>query len=155
MVQFIGQEFEGTISGVSSFGFFVALENGVEGLVHISSLTDDYYDFVEGQYALLGQHLGHRYRLGDEVRIQVYQVNVPERKIDFMLAGMKPLQREPASREENRSRLSHSSQSGKKNHKKDTRKSDRREKGGKKRFRDDRRRHRDKHGKGSEGHRRK
>lgn len=155
MVQFIGQEFEGTISGVSSFGFFVALENGVEGLVHISSLTDDYYDFVEGQYALLGQHLGHRYRLGDEVRIQVYQVNVPERKIDFMLAGMKPLQREPASREENRSRLPHSSQSGKKNHKKDTRKSDRREKGGKKRFRDDRRRHRDKHGKGSEGHRRK
>lgn len=90
MLQFVGQEFAGTISGVSSFGFFVELENGVEGLVHISSLTDDYYDYVDGQYALIGQHLGHRYRLGDQVEIQVLQVDVSERKIDFVLAGLAP-----------------------------------------------------------------
>ncbi|MCD2435478.1 ribonuclease R [Acidaminococcus sp. NSJ-142] len=88
MLQFVDQEFEGTISGVSSFGFFVELANGVEGLVHISSLTDDYYEYLEGQYALIGEHLGHRYRLGDTVKIQVLQVNVAERKIDFVLAGM-------------------------------------------------------------------
>lgn len=90
MLQFVGQEFTGTISGVSSFGFFVELDNGVEGLVHISSLTDDYYDYLEGQYALVGQHLGKRYRLGDEVKIQVLQVDVSERKIDFVLAGLSP-----------------------------------------------------------------
>lgn len=90
MLQFVGQEFAGTISGVSSFGFFVELENGVEGLVHISSLTDDYYDYVDGQYALIGQHLGHRYRLGDQVEIQVLQVDVSERKIDFVLSGLAP-----------------------------------------------------------------
>ena len=90
MLQFVGKEFAGTISGVSSFGFFVELENGVEGLVHISSLTDDYYDYVDGQYALIGQHLGHRYRLGDQVEIQVLQVDVSERKIDFVLAGLTP-----------------------------------------------------------------
>ena len=88
MLQFVGQEFTGTISGVSSFGFFVELDNGVEGLVHVSSLTDDYYDYIEGQYALIGQHLGHRYRLGDQVKIQVLSVDVEERKIDFVLAGL-------------------------------------------------------------------
>ena len=90
MLQFVGQEFTGTISGVSSFGFFVELDNGVEGLVHVSSLTDDYYDYIEGQYALIGQHLGNRYRLGDQVKIQVLQVDVAERKIDFVLAGLSP-----------------------------------------------------------------
>lgn len=90
MVQFVGKEFTGTISGVSSFGFFVELDNGVEGLVHVSSLNDDYYDYIEGQYALIGQHLGHRYRLGDQVDIQVLQVDVAERKIDFVLAGLAP-----------------------------------------------------------------
>lgn len=90
MLQFVGQEFTGTISGVSPFGFFVELDNGVEGLVHVSSLTDDYYDYIEGQYALIGQHLGNRYRLGDQVKIQVLQVDVAERKIDFVLAGLSP-----------------------------------------------------------------
>ena len=155
MVQFIGQEFPGTISGVSSFGFFVALENGVEGLVHISSLTDDYYEFVEGQYALLGQHLGHRYRLGDTVTIQVYQVNVPERKIDFVLAGMVPQSGATSSKQETQKPRSQGGHGTGKHHKKDDRYKGGRDKDRKKRFRDERRRHRDKHGKGSEGHRRK
>jgi ribonuclease R len=87
MVQFVGQKFDGTISGVASFGMFVQLENGIEGLVHISSLHDDYYNYNEEQYALIGENTGHTYRLGDRIRIEVLQVNVPERKIDFVLAG--------------------------------------------------------------------
>lgn len=87
MADHIGEEFDGVISGVTSFGMFVELPNGVEGLVHISSLMDDYYDYYEERYALVGTHTGHQYRLGDEVRIEVLQVNISDRAIDFIMAG--------------------------------------------------------------------
>ncbi|HHY59354.1 MAG TPA: ribonuclease R [Clostridia bacterium] len=85
MERHLGQVFEGMISGVTSFGFFVELENGVEGLVHVSTLTDDYYVFREKQLALLGQHTRKMYRLGDRVTVQVVKVNTEERQIDFEL----------------------------------------------------------------------
>ena len=56
MAGHIGEEYDGIISGVTAFGMFVELENGVEGLVHISSLLDDYYEFIEENYALMGTH---------------------------------------------------------------------------------------------------
>ena len=56
MADHIGEEFDGVISGVTAFGMFVELENGVEGLVHISSLMDDYYEYYEERYALVGTH---------------------------------------------------------------------------------------------------
>lgn len=87
MAGFVGKEFTGTISGVTSFGMFVELVNGVEGLVHISSLTDDYYDYRDDKYALVGHHAGKVYRLGDEVTIEVLQVNIPNRTVDFIMAG--------------------------------------------------------------------
>lgn len=87
MAGHIGEEFDGTISGVTAFGMFVELANGVEGLVHISSLTDDYYEFQEQQYSLLGEHKRKAYRLGDKVRIEVLQVNITERNVDFIMAG--------------------------------------------------------------------
>ncbi len=87
MLGHVGEEFNGVISGVTAFGMFVELANGVEGLVHISSLTDDYYEFFEEKYALLGTHTHKSYRLGDTVRIEVLQVNVAERSIDFIMAG--------------------------------------------------------------------
>ena len=90
MAGFIGQEFAGTISGVTSFGIFVTMENGVDGLVHISSLTDDYYDFAEDKYALVGFNLHKTYRLGDEIKVEVLQVNIPEHQIDLVLAGENP-----------------------------------------------------------------
>jgi ribonuclease R len=90
MAGFIGQEFSGTISGVTSFGIFVTLENGVDGLIHISSLTDDYYDFEEDKYALVGFHLHKTYRLGDEIKVEVLQVNIPEHQVDLVLAGENP-----------------------------------------------------------------
>ena len=87
MLNHIGETYEGVISGVASFGMFVELSNGVEGLVHMSSLTDDYYEFIEDRYCLAGTHNGHTYRLGDTVQIEVLQVNLEERSIDFVMAG--------------------------------------------------------------------
>ncbi|MBO5636444.1 MAG: ribonuclease R [Acidaminococcaceae bacterium] len=87
MLGHIGEPFEGVISGVASFGMFVELPNGVEGLVHMSSLTDDYYEFVEDRYCLTGTHTGNTYRLGDTVEIEVLQVNMEDRSIDFIMAG--------------------------------------------------------------------
>ena len=87
MLDHIGETYEGVISGVTSFGMFVELPNGVEGLVHMSSLTDDYYEFIEDRYCLTGTHTGNTYRLGDTVQIEVLQVNMEERSIDFIMAG--------------------------------------------------------------------
>jgi ribonuclease R len=86
MERHLGDEFTGTISGVAAFGFFVLLDRYyVEGLVHVSSLEDDYYVFMEEQYALVGEHSRQQFRLGDRVRVQVARVNREERKIDFVL----------------------------------------------------------------------
>ena len=87
MLEHIGETYEGVISGVTSFGMFVELANGVEGLVHMSSLTDDYYEFIEDRYCLTGTHTGNTYRLGDTVQIEVLQVNMEDRSIDFIMAG--------------------------------------------------------------------
>ncbi len=86
MEERVGQEFAGTVSGVTAFGLFVLLDDFyVEGLVHVSSLEDDYYQFMEEQYALLGERTRRRFRLGDRVRVQVARVDLEERKIDFVL----------------------------------------------------------------------
>lgn len=82
----IGEVFTGIVNGVTNFGMFVELPNTIEGLVHISYLTDDYYHYLEDQYALIGERTNHMYRLGDEVRIWVSAVNIEERTIDFQLA---------------------------------------------------------------------
>jgi ribonuclease R len=86
MQRHLGSDFFGTISGVAQFGVFVLLDDFyVEGLVHVSSLEDDFYTFYEEQYALVGEHSGRRFRLGDRVQVQVAQVNREERKLDFVL----------------------------------------------------------------------
>lgn len=85
MVQFVGEEFTGVISGVTAFGIFVELDNGVEGLVHVSSMRNDYYEYVEEQYALIGEHSRHAYRLGDEVEVILARASVEERTLDFIL----------------------------------------------------------------------
>ncbi|HKK08332.1 MAG TPA: ribonuclease R, partial [Gemmatimonadota bacterium] len=88
MERHLGGEFEGTISGVTAFGFFVLLDEfHVEGLVHVSTLEDDYYVFVEEQHALLGQRKRRRFQLGDRVRVQVARVDREARQIDFELLG--------------------------------------------------------------------
>ncbi|MBQ2088064.1 MAG: RNB domain-containing ribonuclease, partial [Selenomonas sp.] len=85
MAQFVGEEFTGVISGVTAFGIFVELDNGVEGLVHVSTMTNDYYEYVEEQYAMIGERTRTRYRLGDEVEVILARANVEERNLDFVL----------------------------------------------------------------------
>lgn len=86
MARFVGEEFPGVISGVTAFGLFVELDNGIEGLVHVSSMDDDYYQYYEEQYMLLGERTRQQYRLGDPVKIKLTKVNPEERSIDFILA---------------------------------------------------------------------
>jgi ribonuclease R len=85
MAQFVGDTFTGIISGVTAFGLFIELENGVEGLVHVSRMVNDYYEYVEAQYALIGERTHQAYRLGDTVEVVLVRANVEERNIDFIL----------------------------------------------------------------------
>ena len=85
MQRHLGQTFSGIISSVTPFGMFVELDNTVEGLVHVSALTDDYYQYVEEQLALIGQHTNRVFKIGDQVKIQVVKVNIGAREIDFEL----------------------------------------------------------------------
>jgi ribonuclease R len=86
MAQHVGEEFDGTVAGVTSFGLFVLLDRYfVEGLIHMSSLDDDYYVFLEEQFALIGEHRKRRFRLGDRLRVRVQSVDMERRQIDFAL----------------------------------------------------------------------
>lgn len=85
MSERIGQEFEGIISSVTSFGFFVELPNTIEGLVHISALDDDYYVYDEKRLSLIGERTKNVYRLGDEVKIKVIKVDIELREIFFAI----------------------------------------------------------------------
>lgn len=82
----VGYEYEGIISGIIGFGFFVELDNTVEGLVHVEDLTDDYYHFMEDQQALIGERTKNIFRLGDKVKVVVDRVNLDEKQLDFVLA---------------------------------------------------------------------
>lgn len=86
MERFIGQEFEGVISGVTSWGFYVELPNTVEGLVHISELRDDYYVFLEERYELSGEMTGKTYKLGQTIRVQLTGCDRFSKTIDFIPA---------------------------------------------------------------------
>ncbi len=85
MHRFLGDEFEGIISSVTSFGMFVELNNGVDGLVHISTLGDDYYTYDENNYELVGDITGKRYVLGQRVNVRLASVNEDLGYIDFEL----------------------------------------------------------------------
>ncbi|PDM39137.1 ribonuclease R [Parageobacillus yumthangensis] len=85
----IGMEFDGIISSVTNFGLFVELPNTIEGLVHVSYLTDDYYRYDERHYAMIGERTGKVYRIGDEITVRVINVNKDERIVDFEIVGMK------------------------------------------------------------------
>ncbi|MDO8812256.1 MAG: ribonuclease R [Gallionella sp.] len=85
----LGSVFTGTVSSVTNFGMFVALDDlYVEGLVHISELGKDYYQFDAAKHQLLGERTGNRYRLGDRVQVRVVKVDMESTKIDFVLDGI-------------------------------------------------------------------
>jgi len=82
----IGEEFTGFINSLASFGFFVELDNYfIEGLVKLSSLTDDDYDYYEKEYVIKGRRHGKKFRLGDNVRVRVVRINSFRSEIDFEL----------------------------------------------------------------------
>ena len=85
MADYVGEEFTGVISGVTAFGLFIELDNGVEGLVHVSTMTNDFYEYVEEQFAMVGEHTQQKYRLGDEVEVLLVRANIEERNLDFVL----------------------------------------------------------------------
>lgn len=85
MQNFVGQYFDGIISSVTNFGFFVKLDNTVEGLVHVTSLSDDHYTYVPMMMCLQGREKQKRYTLGDKVRIKVIGANKEEGTVDFKI----------------------------------------------------------------------
>jgi len=86
MENHIGEVFEGVISGVTEWGFFVELPNTVEGLVRVTDLTDDFYEFYEDTYELVGNATNRRYKLGQKVKVTVDSTDRIMRTIDFKLA---------------------------------------------------------------------
>jgi ribonuclease R len=81
----IGEEFEGIVSSVTSFGMFVELANTIEGLVHITALDDDYYVYDENHLCLIGERTKKVYRLGDSVKVKCSKVDIPNREIFFAM----------------------------------------------------------------------
>lgn len=93
MLDYIGEQYEGIVSSITNFGMFVELPNTIEGLVHMSELTDDHYEFHQTQMCLIGHRTKKMYKIGDHVQIEVLSVDKAKPAIDFKIVGMK--QRRP------------------------------------------------------------
>ncbi|HHJ17303.1 MAG TPA: ribonuclease R [Gammaproteobacteria bacterium] len=105
MLDKVGEEYEGIVSSVTSFGIFVELKDiYVEGLVHITALSNDYYHFDPAGHRLRGERTGQSYRLGDEVQVKVVRVDLDERKMDFEMAGagQQEQQQQPSGKKKSR-----------------------------------------------------
>ena len=87
MQERIGQVFEGVISGMTKWGMYVELPNTIEGLVHVTNMTDDHYDYYESSYELAGERTGKVYKLGQTVRVRVIDTNRMMRTIDFEIVS--------------------------------------------------------------------
>ena len=105
----LGEIYDGVISGVTEWGFYVELNDSMcEGLVPIRDLADDYYDFDDKNYCLIGRRHGVKYTLGDEVKVQVARADLERKQLDFALIDdkgnpNKPLEvKKPGKRHEPR-----------------------------------------------------
>lgn len=104
----VGESFEGIISGVTGFGLFVELRDiYVEGLVHISTLPNDYYHFNSMKLLLEGERSKKQYRLGDSIRVRVARVDLDEREIDFVLADEEVRERSGKKSERKKNKENH------------------------------------------------
>jgi len=102
MQDHVDEEFEGVISSVVKFGFFVELPNTIEGLIHVSDLKNDYFQFIESQLALVGEHTGQTYKIGQQVTVRVTKANPETREVDFELAGQSETTYSKPKKEQNR-----------------------------------------------------
>ncbi len=87
MERFIQAQFEGVISNITNFGFFVQLPNTVEGLVRLESLEDDYYDYVADQFSIIGRRTAKTFKIGQKVRVKVVDASKKFQTIDFEIVG--------------------------------------------------------------------
>ncbi len=86
MAKHIGETFEGIISGVINKGIFVELQNTVEGFIDVSNLYDDFYNYFQDEYAMIGENTGKRYSIGDTVRVKVIKADKENKSIEFKIA---------------------------------------------------------------------
>ena len=98
MENHIGEEYIGKINTITSFGFFVELDNLVEGLVHISSLKKDYFNYVPELLSLVGKSTKKTYRLGDKVKVKCVAANKETAMIDFEIVEEKNGNTKPKSK---------------------------------------------------------
>ena len=89
MLEHVGETFSGIVSSVTNFGLFVELPNTIEGLVHMSDLSDDHYEFHQSQMLLIGKRTSKTFKIGDHVEIEVMSVDKDKPAIDFKIVGMK------------------------------------------------------------------
>ncbi|HVZ94210.1 MAG TPA: RNB domain-containing ribonuclease, partial [Phycisphaerales bacterium] len=105
MADKVGEEFDGYVTGVSAFGLFIELvQHFVEGMVHISTMADDYYRFIEKAHILKGEKTGRELRLGDRVTVQVIRVDLERRQIDLGLSDILEAVRRSSRRDGRRPR---------------------------------------------------
>jgi ribonuclease R len=117
MMDKIGQEFKGVVSGVTEWGIFVELENKCEGLVPVSSLDDDFYIFDEKNYCLVGRHSHKTFQLGEELNVEIVRANLEKKQLDFRLVsedGERPVRVRSERPERGRSTKSTRGRSGRK-----------------------------------------
>ncbi len=88
MADHLGEEYQGSVSGVTEWGLYVEIdENKCEGMVPIRDLDDDYYEFDEKNYCLIGRRKKHIYQLGDKLTVKVARTDLNRKILDFALAG--------------------------------------------------------------------
>jgi ribonuclease R len=85
MQDHVGEVYPGVISGVTDWGIYVELENKIEGMVPIRELDDDFYEFDEKNYALVGRHHNKSYQLGDDVNVKIWRTNLERKQLDLQL----------------------------------------------------------------------
>lgn len=87
MEQHIGEVFAGVISSITKWGMYVELENTVEGLIHVTNMHDDHYDYYEDRFEMIGEHTRRSYKLGQKVYVRVLDTDRLQRTIDFELVN--------------------------------------------------------------------
>lgn len=84
MSEHVGDEYDAVVSGITEWGIYAEIiENKCEGMIPIRTLQDDFYEYDEANYSLVGRRTGHRYMIGDRLRIRIVRANLDKKQLDF------------------------------------------------------------------------